>query len=139
MREGTSGATTLDAMREDYDWIEAFGYAGHPNTCATGYQGGPDLRRANPVEQDVALDPFTLDDVESIEACDEGENDGAEWVALGKLKDGRWFFLSAGCDYTGWDCQAGGSATLAPTRDVLLKFGVTKRERQRLGLTQERT
>lgn len=43
------------------------------------------------------------EDVASIIAMEEGENDGANWIMIGKLKDGRYFWLSAGCDYTGWD------------------------------------
>ena len=31
------------------------------------------------------------------------ENLQRAWVIAGKTNDGRWFCLSAGCDYTGWD------------------------------------
>ena len=63
------------AALEGYDWREAFAYA----------------------------DGFTIKDVAHIEDADEGENDGASWIMYGTLKDDRWFYLTAGWDYTGWD------------------------------------
>lgn len=126
--------TTNEQWREDYDWIEAFGYAGQPDTCATVYQSGPDLRRAHPTATEPSLQPFTIADVASVEAMSEGENGDRDWLCLGVLNDGRWFLLAAGCDYTGWDCQAGGTTTLATSRDELLAYGTTTVERERLGL-----
>lgn len=116
---------------DGYDWTSAFEYA-DPSAEAGGY-GTPDIRRAAPLG-DVKLDPFSREDVVKIVAIDEGENDGSPWVVVGRLRDRRWFFLSAGCDYTGWDCQAGGTATVAKTKTELLKYGMTAREKARLGL-----
>jgi hypothetical protein len=116
---------------EGYDWGCAFEYAGGP--AEYGSYGSADLRRANPVGN-VSLDPFGREDVVKIAGIVEGMNDEAPWECLGKLKDGRWFFLSAGCDYTGWDCQAGGSATVARTKAELIKFGLTDSEKTRLGV-----
>lgn len=50
-----------------------------------------------------------IDDVVEVIAAVEGENDGENWECIVRLKDNRYAFLSAGCDYTGWDCQAGGN------------------------------
>ena len=75
----------ISEMREDYDWQEAFKY-------------GADIRTAT----GCGNAPFVLDDVEEIIASDEGMNDEESWIAVGKLNDGRYFFLSAWCDYTGW-------------------------------------
>lgn len=132
MRNDKPGAMTLAEMREDYDWIEAFGFAGQPSAY-----NGPDIRRAHPTEQDTSLAPFTLDDVVSIDALAEGENDEESWLAMGTLKDGRWFLLDAWCDYTGWDCQAGGTATVAPDRETLVTLGTTPEQRQRLGIAAQ--
>jgi hypothetical protein len=38
------------------------------------------------------------------EVC--GENDGCDWWWILKLTNNRFFLLSGGCDYTGWDCQS---------------------------------
>lgn len=88
----------LEAMRLDYDWVGAFGYAGQPDTQAPG-QGGPQVRSMDEANETA----FGLAEVEHIEHSAEGENDENDWVTVGKLTDGRWFYLSAWCDYTGWD------------------------------------
>jgi hypothetical protein len=110
------------------DWKYAFAYAGEPDEY-----GSPDLREAIP-NSGVSLEPFTREDVVKIIGISEGENDGADWLCAGKLKDSRWFFLSAGCDYTGWDCLAGGQAIIAKTKRKLLQFGVSKEEKTRMNL-----
>lgn len=96
----------LQEMNDSYDWSCAFSYAS-----------------------------FSLDDVAEIIKADEGENDGSSWLAVGVLKDGRFFFLSAWCDYTGWDCQAGGQSEEAPTLDDLIRWKMGDADRKRLGYT----
>jgi len=64
---------TVDDMCTHYDWKECLKYAS-----------------------------FSINDVETIVAYDNGENDMSNWVAVFQLKNGRFAFLSAGCDYTGW-------------------------------------
>jgi hypothetical protein len=32
----------------------------------------------------------------------EGDNDGPDWIAVVRLKDGDYGAVTAGCDYTGW-------------------------------------
>ncbi len=94
----------IEEMKASYDWKEAFGFA-----------------------------KFSIDDVASIIKTSEGENDGASWLAVGTLKDGKFFFLSAWCDYTGWDCQAGGDAELSDTLDDLIRWRLGDDDRKRLG------
>lgn len=93
-------------MLANYDWPQAFGYA----------------------------KDFTIEDVAEIIDYRDGENDEANWIMYGKLKDGRYFTLSAGCDYTGWDCQAGGTSETADTLEKLIRFGMGDDERDRYGL-----
>jgi hypothetical protein len=69
-----------------YDWEEAFKYAGP--TAVIG--------------QDIGLSSFSRDDVKRVIALREGENDEESWLGLFELNDGRFAFLSAWCDYTGW-------------------------------------
>lgn len=52
---------------------------------------------------------------------------------MGVLKTGEFFFLSAWCDYTGWDCQSGGSCEMAPTLADLIRWRLGDADRQRLG------
>ncbi len=42
------------------------------------------------------------EDVDVVLWEQEGYNDGDEWAALCLLKDGRYGWVEAGCDYTGW-------------------------------------
>lgn len=73
-------------------------------------------------------------DVTSIIAAVNGENDGPDWLGVFTLKDGRFLVASGGCDYTGWDCQAGNNLTVCATMADVLQFGLSPEERGRLGL-----
>lgn len=55
--------------------------------------------------------------MQELYGISEGENDGQPWMCYGLLKDGRYFYLEAWCDYTGWDCQSGGSVTVADSKE----------------------
>lgn len=101
--------------REDYDWQSAFAY-------------GNDIRTATHCDKAG----FGINDVAEVLAADPGANDKQSWMMAGRLKDGRYFFLDAWCDYTGWDCRAGGDGQVADTLDNLIRFGMTKEARQRL-------
>ena len=117
---------------DDYDWREAFGYAGEQNTCATEWQSGPCVELA--LGSTVSMDYFCREDVVVVYYLEEGENDGPSWECIGRLQDGRFFHLEASCDYTGWDRQAGGSATVSHSLDHLLQFGIDNGTRMRFGL-----
>ena len=112
---------TLEKMREDYDWKAAFGF------CSTPGHISP------VVGSDAKRDFFGIGDVTQIVASSEGCNDGDNWVMVGKLSDGRYFFLDAWCDYTGWDCQSGGSVIVSLDLSDLWQFGLTDSARDRLG------
>lgn len=83
---------------EDWNWHEAFGYAGEIEAC-----GCQPPSQAVPMGAQIPLNPFSREDVKKVHAYAEGENDGPSWVCIGELWDGRFFHLEAGCDYTGWD------------------------------------
>lgn len=82
---------------EGYDWAEAFAYAGEMFR-----EGEANVSPALPTSN-VPLTPFSRWDVVRVVASSEGENDGPNWLCCGELRDGRFFALDAGCDYTGWD------------------------------------
>jgi hypothetical protein len=83
---------------DDYDWKEVFGYAGSEDAYNHG------LPKAVPFSSSpVDETPFSREDVAEIIGIYEGENDEENWVIAGVLKDGRYFMIEAGCDYTGWD------------------------------------
>lgn len=96
--------TTLEEMRESYDWTEAFAYAAAP-----------------------------MVEVASVLSSDDGENDGDPWVAVFRLLNGKFMFLTAGCDYTGWDCQAGGDSIIRDDMHTLIYNDIGEYDRKRLG------
>lgn len=89
-----------------YDWFEAFFYA-------VG---------------------FDIEDLTSTRFLSDGQNDGDAWIGVFLLRDGRWAYLAAGCDYTGWDCQANGHSHICDTLDDLLLGFVGEEGAARLGL-----
>ena len=104
----------------DYNWEEAFVCANGSVSCIPGHE--------------CPLVEFDLDDVERVIASSAGENDGQHWIALVELADGRLCFVSAWCDYTGWDCRSGGSAVVCRDLDAMLRLGLDQDDRSRLGL-----
>ena len=118
-----------DNWREDYDWEAAFEYAGHPTGHGCG-NSSPTITTLGVCD----ASPFSIQDVAEVYAKDEGENDEASWIMWGRLRDGRHFFLEAGCDYTGWDCQACGHAYVSMTKDRLIHSAMDIGARRRFGL-----
>ena len=116
---------------DNYDWQEAFGYAGEPET-----HGSVNISAVpGELQHDDFLTPITREDVVELGAMSEGENDEQSWMCYGRVLDGRWFYLEAWCDYTGWDCQAGGSVTFAATREECERFALTDEARQRMNVS----
>ena len=87
---------------DDYDWGEAFGFAGETKGEYNSPYNHGTPRYALPTGE-FHCSPFGREDVIAIHGMSEGENDEREWLIYGRLKDGRHFFIAAGCDYTGWD------------------------------------
>jgi hypothetical protein len=111
----------IENWRSDYSWKEAFVYGSSV--------------RSSPGTEGVGQSAIGIDDVTEVIAMQEGENDGPAWIMAGRVKDGRYFFLSAGCDYTGWDCQASGDVIFAASREDLIRFCLTNDDRERLSLS----
>lgn len=80
-----------------YDWQHCFAYAGEPNAG----DGSASIKAAHPGKE-IDLSPFSRGDVTQVIGVSEGEGDVQNWLCYGQLRDGRFFFLTAGCDYTGW-------------------------------------
>jgi hypothetical protein len=109
----------IEELMDDFDWQEAFACAMRDDIrLVPGYTG--------------SVAPFELGDVEEIVAISAGENDEESWVGVFRLRDGRFAFVSAWCDYTGWGCQDGGLARLASNLDDLKRLGVDDKARARL-------
>lgn len=61
----------------------------------------------------------------------EGENDGDEWLALGQLENGAYFFYGASCDYTGFDCQGGMNLWVSSSFQNILEHAMQPCEREK--------
>ena len=60
---------------------------------------------------------FKFEDIAQTISAVEGENDDKDWQLIVKLKSGKFGWLSAGCDYSGWDCQASGESGIADSQN----------------------
>lgn len=117
---------TLDQLQSDSDWAEVFG---------EGSGGNTDKRtEAVPPGSSVSTEPADRSNVAQILAAVNGENDGADWVGLFLLKDGRYLVASGGCDYTGWDCRACNNLVVGSSLADAIRFGLDDSQRARLGL-----
>lgn len=114
---------TIDDIKRDYDWEEVFG-EGRGGNCT----------------QDVeSLDgtpthPVLRSDVVEVLASVNGENDGDSWICVVRLADGRFACCEGSCDYTGWDCRAGNTISVAGSLESLIESGMTPGWCRRLGI-----
>jgi hypothetical protein len=120
---------TLEELNSSYNWAEVFADYGSGNTSKDTSPALPDMK--------VDCTPPCRGDVVQIIAAVNGERDGDAWVGLFLLRDGRFLVARGSCDYTGWDCQAGNSLTVAPSLSEAIRFGMGNSDRDRLGLSLE--
>lgn len=122
---------TLQDFLADYDWRAAVNEA-----LGNGYYYNYEDDEKEPFKNFApgAAREFA-ENIEHVIACAEGEHDGPEWLALLQMKDGRVAWLRAGCDYTGWDCQAGGSVEYGTLEHFLSPMGMTPGDRERMALS----
>lgn len=59
-------------------------------------------------------------DIAEIVHRRDGENDCEAWKFVLKMTDGRFAYVSAWCDYTGWDCRSGAEVTYADSLEELV-------------------
>ncbi len=121
----------IDIFLDNYDWRETFAFAGDPE----GHENPPDVNIVNGDEQ-CSNNLFSRKDVVIIYGARAGENDEEEWLIWGRIQDGRFFYIEAGCDYTGWDCQSGGRCWVASTKEKLIKFGMGPKAGRVFGLME---
>jgi hypothetical protein len=106
---------------ENYGWQHAFNEAVN-GQCLDTYNPETDERNFGPVAN-----------VAEVYAASEGENDGAIWICVCRMDDGRFAVMRAGCDYTGWDCQASGTMEYFGSLELAVsKLTLTAEEIERL-------
>lgn len=128
--DGPANTDIPEAIR-DYDWYQVFSWSSGEMRGTSG-NGGELPEWAEGEEHKGTAEPFSRLDVAEVFTASEGERDERSWLAFGRLKDGRFFFIAASCDYTGWDCLAGGRSYVAASREKLEQMVMTADERERL-------
>lgn len=115
----------LEELVNDSDWAQVFAdeNAGNVSKTVAVIPG-----------ENVSNNEVSRADVVRIIAAANGENDGDQWEGLFLLKDGRYLIAEGGCDYTGWDCQAGNSLLVAGSLENAIRLGLNPEQRKRLGL-----
>lgn len=111
---------TVEELLDSYDWAEVFGEGSGINTDKSTDAVGD-------CPPDPAPDRAA---VAAVLASRDGENDESAWMGVFLLKDGRYLYAEGSCDYTGWDCQAGNSLTVARTLRELVIYGLTDEARR---------
>lgn len=113
----------LEAWKSICDWKCAFYEAMHGRYF--GYR-----------PEDDEVGPIV--NVIRVVVCDEGDNDGPEWVAVVEWSgpEGKFAVMAAGCDYTGWDCQAGGAIEFYDSEGMALTE-LTPEQAERLGVPHD--
>lgn len=114
---------TIEEIRDSYDWSEVFG-EGSGGNCTQDV----DSQDGTPTDQ------VSRADIVEVLASVNGENDGDSWIVVCRLSDGRFCCAEGSCDYTGWDCQAGNTITVASSLGALIDSGVTPEWCRRLGI-----
>ena len=95
----------INDFRNNDDWKSAFLQVG---------LGKPDSNYG------YELPDTYLNFVKRVVCCDRGYNDEVNWICVVELEDGTYVVVDAGCDYTGWDCQAWGTADIFETEGEAL-------------------
>jgi len=93
-------------------------------------------RPSNPLTRKVSERAYGKEDIAKVIATADGKNDGDHWVGIFKTKDKKYLYVTGWCDYTGWDCQSGGSAEIYNTLKECIAC-VTPEHRSRLNLLEK--
>jgi hypothetical protein len=75
-------------------------------------------------EYEIRERKLTKETVSKIFFYREGENDGNEWIIVGKMINDDYFSFQASCDYTGFCCRGGGEIVFAPSSESLRERGL---------------
>lgn len=118
----------LPDLLNSYDWEEVFG-EGSGGNCDGTIQVVPP---GAPVDSSGVSRAMVAEVIATVN----GENDGEQWVGLFLLNDGRYLVAEGGCDYTGWDCQAGNSLCVAGSLEDAIRYGLNPEQQHRLGITE---
>lgn len=72
-------------------------------------------------QQAMMYAKFKFSDIKKIIFSKEGFNDGDHWQLVVQLKNRKYGWLNAWCDYSGWDCQSGGNSDIVNNKKEALQ------------------
>lgn len=72
------------------------------------------------IDAGLHLVDHSIDDIEEWIHYRPGANDSHSWLMVFRLKDGRYAYVTAWCDYTGWGCQDGADISYADSPEALV-------------------
>lgn len=101
-------------MLDSDDWKHALRFGAHAKHAAT-----------------AESHPFAAGDIDDVVASSDGPK-GHGWSVVGRLKDGRWFFLSVGHNGN-W---SSGAVNVARVADSFAELEISLPFRELLGLTR---
>jgi len=84
------------------------------------------------IEDDITKFPRNINTVIWYQV---GQHDGDNWILVGRLESGKYFYFNAWCDYTGFDCQSGIDLYLSNTKIDLYTYCVSEYDRNLMGVT----
>ncbi len=109
----------------------SFGSDGNNDMCLIPGVRGYDWDNTFTAAYQLGINRF---DVKMVIASAEGCKDERNWVGIFQLKDGRYLYVSAWCDFTGWECQSGGVADFRDTIDDVCRELCTDDDRHRMNI-----
>ena len=77
---------------------------------------------------------YAIDEIVSVEAWIESENDGPAGGALFNTASGKFGAMEESQDYTGHGCQCSSQLEIFETREEAIRLGLTPQVRERLNL-----
>lgn len=123
---------------EDSDWRYVFSFASGKYEGCNSDPSCPEWVAGD--EHSGVASPATVDDVVEViaQAVEHTPDDGSycdsDFWMVARLQDGRFLFVTAGCDTTGWGCRDGGRSYCASSLERLV-IAMTPEERIKLGLS----
>jgi hypothetical protein len=108
------GSNTNSTYQEEGDWNYG---------PVLGEENAPNVRKREMVN---------YYNFEKVYYAKPGMNDDENWTFLVKHKNGYFVFFDAGCDYTGFECQGGGSIKYSKDGNRMWLFGLDESTRKLL-------
>ena len=120
----------FEMRAQDFNWDE-FEY---PIESLKEYNGdwkfGPVMDEEEIYEKKKEDELLMCEKFETVYLFQVGEKDGDPWIFFVKHQNGYYIYFYASCDYTGFDCQGGGTVEYGLSWKNMWNFGLTDEVRE---------